>query len=120
MTSQLDSNIGQSISIKYHIIQIVYTYRCLCLCLTINFVSRIDCPDGKLTADSFRKIYRKCFPSGNVEEFCDHVFRSFDADKNGFIDFKEFMLAIDITSTGSPKEKLEWAFRLELNYKEGF
>jgi len=28
------------------------------------------------------------FPNGNAEEFCDHVFRTFDRDKNGFIDFK--------------------------------
>jgi len=28
------------------------------------------------------------FPSGNAEEFCDHVFRTFDMDKNGYIDFK--------------------------------
>merc|ERR1712244_157689 len=73
---------------------------------------RIDCPDGKLTAASFRKIYRKCFPSDNIEEFSDHVFRTFDKDKNGFIDFKEFLLAIDVTSAGTPEEKLKWAFRM--------
>ena len=38
-------------------------------------------------------------------------FRTFDRDKNNFIDFKEFLLAIDVTSGGSPKEKLQWAFR---------
>ena len=80
---------------------------------------RIDCPDGKLTANSFRKIYTKCFPSGNVNEFCDHVFRTFDTDKNGFIDFKEFLLAIDVTSTGSPEEKLDWAFRLDQDARKG-
>merc|ERR1712110_72116 len=73
---------------------------------------RIDCPDGKLTASSFRKIYTKCFPGGNVNEFCDHVFRTFDMDKNGFVDFKEFLLAIDVTSTGTPEEKLQWAFSM--------
>ena len=81
--------------------------------MIINAWNRIDCPDGKLTANSFKKIYTKCFPSGNVNEFCDHVFRTFDTDKNGFIDFKEFLLAIDVTSTGSPEEKLNWAFRLD-------
>ena len=64
-----------------------------------------------MTADSFKKIYIKCFPAGNVSEFCDHVFRTFDTDKNGFIDFKEFLLAIDVTSRGTPEQKLEWAFR---------
>ena len=77
------------------------------------------------------QIYSKCFPSGNANEFCDHVFRyccprflgdnlcydfyynlrTFDTDKNGSIDFKEFLLAIDVTSSGSPEEKLNWAFR---------
>merc|ERR1711881_596604 len=71
-----------------------------------------DCPDGRLTAESFMKIYSKCFPAGNVSEFCEHVFRTFDTDKNGFIDFKEFLLAIDVTSSGCPEEKLNWAFSM--------
>ena len=70
-----------------------------------------DCPDGKLTPAAFMKIYAKCFPAGSAGEFCEHVFRTFDSDKNGFVDFKEFLLAIDVTSSGSPEEKLNWAFR---------
>ena len=73
-----------------------------------------DCPEGKLNPTAFMKIYSKCFPAGNAKEFCDHVFRTFDSDKNGFIDFKEFLLAIDVTSSGSPEEKLNWAFRSEM------
>jgi len=71
-----------------------------------------DCPDGRLTPAAFVKIYSKCFPSGNAGEFTDHVFRTFDSDKNGFIDFKEFLMAIDVTSSGSPEEKLNWAFSM--------
>ena len=57
-------------------------------------------------------MYKLFFPSGNAEQFCDHVFRTFDTDKNGFIDFREFLLAIDVTSAGTPEEKLKWAFRM--------
>ena len=70
-----------------------------------------DCPDGKLTPDSFMHIYGNTFLTGNAKEFCDHVFRTFDKDKNGFIDFTEFLLAIHVTSSGSPEDKLNWAFR---------
>ena len=70
-----------------------------------------DCPDGKLTPDSFMHIYGNSFLTGNAKEFCDHVFRTFDTDNNGFIDFKEFLLAIHVTSSGTPQDKLNWAFR---------
>ncbi|XP_015602500.1 neuronal calcium sensor 2 isoform X1 [Cephus cinctus] len=71
-----------------------------------------DCPNGRLTPTKFVDMYKMFFPSGNAEEFCDHVFRTFDMDKNGYIDFKEFLLAIDVTSSGTPEEKLKWAFRM--------
>ena len=70
-----------------------------------------DCPNGRLTPPKFVDMYKLFFPSGNAEQFCDHVFRTFDTDKNGYIDFKEFLLAIDVTSAGTPEEKLKWAFR---------
>ena len=70
-----------------------------------------DCPNGRLTPVKFVDMYKMFFPSGNAEQFCDHVFRTFDTDKNGYIDFKEFLLAIDVTSAGTAEEKLKWAFR---------
>ncbi|KAI5734602.1 hypothetical protein M8J77_008653 [Diaphorina citri] len=48
-----------------------------------------DCPNGRLTPAKFVDMYKMFFPSGNAEEFCDHVFRTFDMDKNGYIDFKK-------------------------------
>jgi len=75
-----------------------------------GFIS--DCPSGKLSQPAFIKIYAKFFPSGNATEFCEHIFRTFDSDKNGYIDFTEFLLAINITSNGSPQQKLDWAFSM--------
>merc|ERR1712025_244599 len=71
-----------------------------------------DCPNGKLDRVAFMRIYSDCFPGGKPNDFCDHAFRTFDTDNNGFIDFREFLLAIDVTSTGCPEDKLKWAFRM--------
>ena len=35
-----------------------------------------DCPNGNLTAVKFVEIYQMFFPSGNADQFCEHVFRS--------------------------------------------
>ncbi|KAL8622437.1 hypothetical protein ACOMHN_034102 [Nucella lapillus] len=70
-----------------------------------------DCPDGQLSQEKFKEVYAQFFPGGNPEEFCRHVFRSFDKDGSGSIEFKEFLLAINITSNkGNPRDKLNWAF----------
>ncbi|XP_070396534.1 neuronal calcium sensor 2 [Dermacentor albipictus] len=71
-----------------------------------------DCPTGKLSRAKFLEIYRMFFTTGNPEKFCDHVFRTFDADNNGHIDFKEFLLAIGVTGSQSSEERLKWAFRM--------
>ena len=73
---------------------------------------QVDCPDGKLSKQKFIEIYKLFFKGGNPEKFCHHVFRTFDGDGNGWIDFKEFLLAIGITQSGNIKEKLKWAFRM--------
>jgi neurocalcin delta len=71
-----------------------------------------DCPDGQLSRAKFLEVYSSFFPQGNAEKFCEHVFRTFDSDNSGRIDFKEFLLAINITSVGKPEQKLEWAFQM--------
>ena len=71
-----------------------------------------DFPNGRLSQEHFYDMYKMLIPNGNAEMFCKHAFRTFDTDHNGYIDFLEFLLAINITSAGSPEEKLKWAFKL--------
>ena len=71
-----------------------------------------ECPNGRLTPNKFIDLYKLFIWTGNAEQYCQHVFRTFDTDQNGFIDFDEFLVAMYVTSAGSAKEKLTWAFRM--------
>ena len=71
-----------------------------------------ECPNGRLTPNKFIDLYKLFIWTGNAEEYCQHVFRTFDTDQNGFIDFDEFLVAMYVTSAGSAEEKLTWAFRM--------
>ena len=72
---------------------------------------RQECPSGSVDPARFVDTYKLFFPDGKAEKFCESVFRTFDTDNSGTIDFREFLLAIDVTSAGAPEEKLKWAFR---------
>lgn len=79
-----------------------------------------DCPNGLLTEVGFQKIYKQFFPQGDPSDFASFIFKVFDENKDGAIEFHEFVRALSITSRGTLEEKLGWAFKLYDIDRDGF
>ena len=71
-----------------------------------------DCPPGVLDKAEFSRMYKQFFPFGDPAPLAEYVFNVFDENKNGYIDFKEFICALSVTGRGRLDEKLRWAFKL--------
>uniref|UniRef100_A0A1A8R3J7 EF-hand domain-containing protein n=2 Tax=Nothobranchius TaxID=28779 RepID=A0A1A8R3J7_9TELE len=79
-----------------------------------------QCPTGRISKDEFQNIYKKFFPDSDANTYAQHVFRSFDTNDDGTLDFKEYIIALHMTSTGKTTSKLEWAFSLFDVDKNGY
>lgn len=73
-----------------------------------------DCPNGLLTEQGFIKIYTQFFPNGDPTKFASLVFRVFDENHDGAIEFEEFIRALSITSRGNLDEKLNCNYTIIL------
>ncbi|XP_062875048.1 recoverin a [Trichomycterus rosablanca] len=71
-----------------------------------------ECPSGRITKEQFEGIYASFFPDADPTAYSRHVFRSFDLNADGTLDFKEYIIALHLTSSGKTLQKLEWAFAL--------
>jgi Ca2+-binding EF-hand superfamily protein len=79
-----------------------------------------DCPSGALDRTEFQRIYKQFFPFGDPSRFADYVFAVFDRDKNGVVDFKEFIVSLSISSRGKVEEKLECTLILSCNLQNQY
>nr|ACO14748.1 Neuronal calcium sensor 2 [Caligus clemensi] len=76
-----------------------------------NFLT--DHPKGKINLKSFKKMIEEAYPdSKNVDKFAKHVFRMYDSNDDGSIDFQEFMLILYVLSSGGPEDNLKQIFKI--------
>ncbi len=72
----------------------------------------LDCPKGLLDKKKFTEVYKEFFPHGKAEKFSSEVFKLFDTDHSGKIDFVEFLVAVSTQSSTDVRKKLQMAFNL--------
>lgn len=69
-------------------------------------------PAGKITKTDFRNMMQSCFPDRDLSKIESHIFRMYDKNGDGHIDFREFMIVLYIMSNGTPEENLKQIFRI--------
>ncbi|UJR20070.1 hypothetical protein I4U23_023202 [Adineta vaga] len=73
-----------------------------------------DCQGDKLKEEKFIEIFRKYYISDDKrsEAFCNYVFGLFNKNKDGVIDFEEFLQIIDFSTQGKTDERLKLIFHM--------
>ena len=49
-------------------------------------------------------MVRQLYPAGEADTFVRHIMRVFDTDGNDFLDFKEFLMAMDISNCQTSRD----------------
>ena len=65
-------------------------------------------------------MYNRKYFNGNADEFAEHVFRCYDTDGNGKVDFREFVCGLSLSIRGTQRQKLNFAFKVADVDGDGF
>ena len=69
-------------------------------------------PNGRMKPKEFTKMMSQALPKKEASKMEKHVFRAYDTNNDGYIDFVEFMVIFYIMSDGTPEEVLGKIFRV--------
>ena len=69
-------------------------------------------PNGKMKPKDFRQVMSSALPKKDAAKMEKHVFRIYDANNDGHVDFVEFMVVYTIMAGGTHEEVLAKLFRL--------
>jgi len=69
-------------------------------------------PDGRISHQAFRDMLKSALVDTDSDKMEGHVFRIYDLNNDGHIDFVEFMIIYSIMAGGTPAEILAKIFRL--------
>jgi len=69
-------------------------------------------PSGSMEPASLKAMLQESLPGADIAGLAEHIWRIYDTNLDGEVDFREFMLALCVMKTGSPEENLKQIFRL--------
>lgn len=80
-----------------------------------------DFPKGYADRDGFKNAYTKMFPQRlGANKFAGHIFRMYDVDGNGRMEFREYVSGLSVSMDGTVEEKLQSCFRLYDKDRSGY
>nr|KAF6505402.1 guanylate cyclase activator 1A [Rousettus aegyptiacus] len=71
-----------------------------------------ECPSGQLTLYEFRQFFGLKNLSPSTSQYVEQMFETFDFNKDGSIDFMEYVAALSLVLKGKVEQKLRWYFKL--------
>ena len=69
-------------------------------------------PEGYIDKLRFKNLYCKTYPAGDASSMADQVFRVFDENRDGKVDFREIVIGLGVGSRGTVVEKMNLMFSL--------
>ena len=69
-------------------------------------------PDGRISMKAFCSMLGEGSPGTNTSKLSKHIWRIYDTNMDGFIDFREFMMALQVMSSGSSEDNLKQLFKV--------
>ncbi|XP_007529801.1 guanylyl cyclase-activating protein 1 [Erinaceus europaeus] len=71
-----------------------------------------ECPSGQLTLYEFRQFFGLKNLNPWASQYVEQMFETFDFNKDGYIDFMEYVAALSLVLKGKVEQKLRWYFKL--------
>ena len=69
-------------------------------------------PTGVMDPASLRAMLQESLPGADTNTLADHIWRIYDTNMDGGVDFREFMVVLCVMRNGSPEDNLRQIFRL--------
>ena len=76
-------------------------------------------PTGHIQLADFVDKFSVMFPAGRARDYAVYVFKAYDRDDDGTVDFKEFLTTLSVAARGDIDEKLRWVFEMYDINKDG-